>query len=156
MSRAEVAALARRRDLLASALAAGIVAPAAIATAMESDPDAELIQAWQDYLAAYRAMDQSEDATGGPEWDLQERWNEAEARILELPARGLRGAIVKLRIAVLRDDSDCVVQQHYAYGKALPPDEKIDLEGGNTDKHAAVWIAFDVLRELEAVTDFQS
>ena len=122
--------------------------------------DAELLQAWQAYLAAYRAMmddwdARTQDGLGDVDAELEERCSACEERVLALPARGIEGAIIKLRMLVLRECCSFALHDHYAYGQPFPSEDELDLDD-RSGRFAAGWIAFDLVCDLEAVTGFRS
>jgi hypothetical protein len=89
----------QHRRALLGALAAVPLAGAAPALALTGDPDAALLQAWEDWRAAQRAYidaprDQSEEDHGRL-WRSSEM---AEDQVRELPAHTLAGLAIKLRL----------------------------------------------------------
>ncbi len=139
-----------RRASLFGLVGTGVVATGftAAAAVTRPYPDAELRQAWSEYLEAYRAVEASKDEEGERDADRQDEMNRCEDAVWDAPALTVEGLLIKMRMICIRASCCVTILDHYAFGKPVP--DKPDWD--RLEKHDETeWLVWDHLRETETL-----
>jgi len=121
---------------------------AAAAAAPFGNPDAELIEAWNGYLAQYRAMIEGCDEDKGYPEEPQREMDRLINVIWDTPAITLEGFLIKTRMMVVWASTSCAVLDHYAFGHRAPSSSDEDMHWDDADDETAPHL-WDTIRETE-------